>query len=276
MKNNVSRRLNLEGASNFRDLGGIMTGDGRKIASKRLVRSGLLSMLTSADFNYLNTNYNIKKVYDFRLKDERKAIPDPTFIGAEQIDFSLSDDNITLVPYPHEKVEGGDQAFQALQDIMYLYCESGTALDNMKGMYRALVTKPYALKQYSIFLNDLLNVKNGCTIYHCFAGKDRTGIATVFILMALGVKREYIIKDYMSTKEYLLNTIKKYHGQYADLEILYPELLNEMYKVALVDERWLNEAFKIIDEEGGELAFLENKLNFNKEKIESFRNLYLV
>lgn len=276
MANSISKKIPLEGPVNFRDLGGIVTEDGRKIAPKRLIRSDLLARLTPNDLVYLKENYDINLVYDLRRREEHLRTPDPIFEGARQIVSPVQDEEHLPTPYPHENVPGGGKAFQGLQDFMYTYCTTGTALDNMRGMYKRFATDAFALKSYANFLDDLLHNEKGCAIYHCLDGKDRTGAATVYILMALGVKREDITNDYMFSKENVVGKIKERHDQYAYLEKEHPDLLYEICQVGNVDERWLEMIYEAVDAEGGELAFLENKLNFGKEKIEAFRNLYLI
>lgn len=276
MANNISKKIDLEGPVNFRDLGGIVTSDGRKIKEKRIIRSDLLSRLTPNDMAYLKEHYDINLVYDFRRREEHERTPDPIFEGARQIVSPVQDEDHLPAPFPHENVPGGGPAFQGLQDFMYMYCQSGTALDNMRGLYKRFATDAFALRSYAAFLDDLLHNEKGCAVYHCLDGKDRTGAATVYILMALGVKREDITEDYMFSRVNVACKIKERYDHYAYLEQEHPDLLYEICQVGNVDERWLEVIYEAIDEEGGELAFLEKKLNFGKEKIEAFRNLYLI
>lgn len=276
MAGNISRKIELEGPINFRDLGGIVTKDGRKIAPKRLIRSDLLSRLTPNDMEFLAKNYEVNLVYDLRRNAEHERTPDPIFPGARQVVSPVQDENNMPTPYPHENVPGEGPSFQGLQDFMYTYCTTGTALDNMRGMYRRFASDPFALHSYASFLDDLLHNEKGCTIYHCLDGKDRTGAATVYILMALGVKREDITEDYLASKENVVRKVRERHEHYSYLEKDHPDLLYEICQVGSVDARWLEKIYECIDAEGGELAFLEKKLDFGKEKIEAFRNLYLI
>ena len=60
-----------------------------------------------------------------------------------------------------------------------------------------------AKTQYKKFFEILLDQNNGTILYHCSAGKDRTGVATALLLSALGVDRETVINDYLLSAQYV-------------------------------------------------------------------------
>ena len=87
--------LPLNGARNFRDMGGIETTDGRKVKHGILFRAAEISRLTEDDKTLLET-FNIKCVFDYRRKGEAEEKPDPVIGNAKNERFSVrSDDNIT-------------------------------------------------------------------------------------------------------------------------------------------------------------------------------------
>jgi len=157
---------------NARDLGGYRTADGKwQVRSQKLLRSADLSTLSDDDIQALTT-MKVKSIIDFRTKSQIAKAPDKTISGTKTT-------NISIFGASAESDGGGDAGFYKRQ-LSYGY---------------------FAVNGYRQFLNQLLT-QNGPTLYHCNAGKDRTGIATVLIMTALGMDRNTIINDYLLSQTY--------------------------------------------------------------------------
>ncbi|TQC44891.1 tyrosine-protein phosphatase [Rhodococcus sp. WS4] len=188
----ANRSLGLEGARNARDIGGYPTADGAVVRSGLVFRTDALDKLTQRDLAQLEAS-NVTVVDDLRTTYERVLAPDRLPAGATGHWYDL------------------------------LGQSPITTLVDMPAAYRAFVTGPGANEAFSAVLHDVAE-SDGAVIYHCSAGKDRTGWTTAVLLTILGVPRDTVNADYL-----LSNT---YRG--ADPE--HPGLDG-------VDQAWLDTAF---------------------------------
>lgn len=167
--------------TNWRSLGGYIGADNRKVKEGLLFRCGQLYNLTPAQKDALQNKYHIKRLFDFRGADERKEFPDDLWDG---VDYEIID------------VLKDSQVNQASVDEI-ISADNGAQQD-MLTTYEELVTENSARQGYHQFLIAL--VTNPVpTAFHCFAGKDRTGVAAALILKSLGVSDAQIYCDYLKT-----------------------------------------------------------------------------
>ena len=175
------RAWRLQGAPNFRDLGGYPGRDGRPLRWQRLFRSDHLADLTPADRARL-APLRLARTFDFRGVDERAATP-YDLGGATQHSLAIEP---TVVQRMNDVVDAG----QALTAPLV------TAL--MHELYRALVND--RADRFAELFEHLLE-SDVPSVFHCTAGKDRTGIAAALVLLALGVPRDVVRQDYLLTNE---------------------------------------------------------------------------
>lgn len=173
------RALALQGASNFRDLGGYRTHDGRQLRWHLLYRSDKLTALTAADRARLQ-GLGIARALDFRGMHE-SAADAYAWPGLERHALAIEP---TVVQGIRSVLAAGDA----------LTAEHTEAL--MKETYRHFVTDCRA--QYQALFEHLL-AGPGPLVFHCTAGKDRTGFAAALILHALGVPARQVMDDYLLT-----------------------------------------------------------------------------
>lgn len=165
-------KLTIEGTYNVRDLGGIPTQDGRTIKPKTLIRAGNLDNLSDEAQTYL-LDYGVATVID--LRDEWEAHDYPNVF---QQSVKVAYHNLPLV---------GD----TIQDDAW---KAQTAnFTELQEWYRHYVDN--CTDQVSAMLNTIAHAKTGI-MFHCYAGKDRTGIIAALLLSALGVSDEAIATDY--------------------------------------------------------------------------------
>lgn len=169
-----ARLLPLQNASNFRDLGGYVSEDGRKVRWGLLYRSAAPVLLSEQDLIYLE-GLNIKTTVDLRSNEERMLNPSQLMDPDREtvtMDYSL----MSLLP------EGMDKGVQPPRTGGY-----GESIVTLAPLYR------------DVFIR--LLKADGAVHYHCSAGQDRTGVVSALILSALGVSRSQILRDYqMSTR----------------------------------------------------------------------------
>src|SRR6266851_556980 len=174
-----ARHFNLAGASNFRDLGGYRTTDGRAVRWRQIFRSNHLGHLTEADIEVLRP-LGLKSAFDFRGTEERVA----AICGLAGIAVHSLPIEPTVVAALRTRLADG------------VPLSSADAVDVMRESYRNYVR--YNTPSFRALFAYLLGDRAPLVI-HCTAGKDRTGFACALILHALGVPDDLIAQDYLLT-----------------------------------------------------------------------------
>jgi protein-tyrosine phosphatase len=246
------RRMDLEGASNFRDLGGYEGADGRTVKWRHLYRSNSLSALTDADLEHVG-GLGIKVICDLRREEESTEAPSrlpavnaPAIlqlpIGPQRKDSKL-----------YEYLWSGEATQEQLRDVM-------------KHIYREFAIR-YA-PQYAEFMGRVARADQLPLLFHCAAGKDRTGLAAAIILEALGVPREAIFEDYALTNQYTKrNLIEKYP------ELKSPELFHTMMAA---NPDYLLASYEAVDEAFGSFdRYLTDALGVTPKVREELRLMLL-
>jgi len=181
MSESPARHLDLEGASNFRDLGGYRTGDGRLVRWRQIFRSNHLGHLTAADSGIVRA-MGLRSAFDFRGREERMAA-------------SCGLQEITVYPLPIEPtVVAALRARLAAGSL-----SSADAREIMRDSYRSYVR--LNTHSFRALFAHLLEDRAPLVI-HCTAGKDRTGFACALVLHALGVPDDVIAEDYLLTNRF--------------------------------------------------------------------------
>jgi protein-tyrosine phosphatase len=188
------RVIHIDGTINFRDLGGYLSHDGRTIKWRQMFRSAQLNQLSEQGVKSLAA-LNMKTVIDLRFDEEtsryptiRNAVPDATF-------FSWRDE-ITSARESAKPDSKSSKMRRSWRD----------SLDsNDPAIVREAMRSNYPNKLYShrgIYRRMLLRLidGHGPLLFHCAAGKDRTGVAAALILSLLGVDDQQIIEDYLLTQ----------------------------------------------------------------------------
>ncbi|HZX62142.1 MAG TPA: tyrosine-protein phosphatase [Bacteroidales bacterium] len=169
----------LTGQHNFRDLGGILTNDGKRISPGLLYRSGDLHSITDEDLKTL-TQLGLAMIIDFRSPREIEKRPNREIPGVKEV--------------KHLPI------YDAPRDLAARYVEES----NEEGLKQLLIGEYERIilhytAEYRQFLHEVVHNPNVPLVFHCSAGKDRTGLATIFLLTALGVGKEEILEDYFRT-----------------------------------------------------------------------------
>jgi protein-tyrosine phosphatase len=222
MTNIPPRHLKLEGASNFRDLGGYPTADGRALQWRRIFRSNHLGHLTEQDIKVVR-GLGVKSAFDFRGVQERMAAA----CVIEEIKVHSLPIEPTVVAALRAKLQA-----RALS--------SADALEIMRESYRGYVR----LNTHS-FRELFARMIEGTEplVIHCTAGKDRTGFACALVLHALGVPEKVISEDYLLTNSYY----RRDPNSAPDLP------LDVRQAIGSVEASFLAAGFDAVDSEYGDL-----------------------
>lgn len=171
----------LPSLPNLRDLGGHRTQDGRAVRRNRFLRSPRLAGLSDADKDRL-CQMDIALFIDFRGLEERAAAP--VDLPAELLSRCLSlPIEPGSLPLLRAAEASGTASEPAIRDIM-------------SETYSNYVLRYHGV--YAAFLRALAS-QEGAIVFHCSAGKDRTGFAAALLLSVLGVSDAAIAADYLRT-----------------------------------------------------------------------------
>ncbi|HIW71443.1 MAG TPA: tyrosine-protein phosphatase [Candidatus Levilactobacillus faecigallinarum] len=257
------RHIQLQNGTNFRDLGGYPTNDGRTLKWCRLIRSGDLSRLTIDDQQKL-MDYGITTIIDLRSTAEVQQFPDHLINGVQWMALPILDDDET-------------ESTQTIQDLQELYSISprGGYL-RMTNVYCQLVISDQAKMAYTRFFRYLLeHGKEETIIFHCTAGKDRTGIVTILLLAALGVPVDVIREDYLLTNRYSQQRANSRIVAAREAQ-MNDNFLQSIRDLSLVSEDYLDRVFSIVNQAyGGMNAYLHDELELGEDDLHKLQKIYL-
>lgn len=257
----------LHSVGNIRDLGGYVTGNGKRIKSQKIYRSACLHNLSEIDQPILKF-VGVNKVIDFRDVKEQENEPDAIMPDTEYFLFPVF--YTTRIPVINENFIK-DMYHKKDRLIEFLFKQK----DRMQKIYRDFVEEESALKAYHDFFEILLESdrQEDTVLFHCTAGKDRTGFAAALFLKCLGVDESFIIRDYMQTNEYLEQRIAETIIRFQSL-CIDAAIIDEVKKYFLAQEDYLLLSFRAIEDKYGSfLSYLE-KIGVNEKALAKLYNVY--
>jgi len=186
-KQSYPRHIRFEAVFNFRDLGGYWTPGGQTVAWRRLFRSSELHHMTSHDIIRLKEEIRLRSVIDLRSSRQLEPLSPLIEVGVEYYNIPL--------------IDRGNDPENVRQDF-----------SNMGEVYSYLVRNEEFGRRVVEALEIIAEPNNLPLVFHCSAGKDRTGILTAIVLGILGVTDEDIIEDYTLTAPYMKELIIRWNS----------------------------------------------------------------
>ncbi len=187
-----SRALAFDGCVNFRDLGGYATRDGRRTGWSRLFRADGLHKLTETDHARL-IELGVATVIDLRTVDEaeqRGRFP-VDLVPVRYVDLPLTD----VLPATEDLPEWREASYVASR-YADMVAHGGPALSGAFEVLGSACSLP--------------------AVFHCSAGKDRTGVLSALILAFLGVPDETIVEDYALSAAAMGDLLERLKAEYPD------------------------------------------------------------
>lgn len=270
---NQTRTINLDGTNNFRDLGGYIGHEGKTVKYNQFFRSDALHKLSDNDIAWLE-EIGIKTIVDFRsaseiIDNEDKMIKgshyfhlNPKAEVAQTASASLANDRSKIDKLV--KIANSDDGERYFANH----------INDMAEQMRRLVSDPNAVQQYQKVMFLIVDNKTPI-IFHCRGGKDRTGIAAMFILLALGVSKKHIFEDYLLTN---INNVVRNEKRMNDYRNLTDNqnVLDYLYNLMLAKDEYLEAAFdEMIRLSGSIDNYLKHFLKLDEDKLTTLRNIYL-
>ncbi|MBM4634253.1 tyrosine-protein phosphatase [Prescottella equi] len=235
--------IRLEGAKNFRDIGGYETSDGRTVRSGLVYRANKLSSLTDADLAKL-TAANVTLDVDLRNMWERRDDPDRL---PEGVRYQVAD----VVSFEHG-IAFHEFVPLTLGRALIDAAVTGSSDIGQSIGYPFMVTYRGADVAFRDLLTAIAGNADGATVFHCSAGKDRTGWGTAVLLSLLGVPKATVYQDFLASNTYL-------------------------GRADAVEKSWLDAAFAQVDRlYGGVDNYVRTGLGVDQQTIDTLRARLLV
>lgn len=235
--------IRLEGAKNFRDIGGYETSDGRTVRSGLVYRANKLSSLTDADLAKL-TAANVTLDVDLRNMWERRDDPDRL---PEGVRYQVAD----VVSFEHG-IAFHEFVPLTLGRALIDAAVTGSSDIGQSIGYPFMVTYRGADVAFRDLLTAIAGNADGATVFHCSAGKDRTGWGTAVLLSLLGVPKATVYQDFLASNTYL-------------------------GRDDAVEKSWLDAAFAQVDRlYGGVDNYVRTGLGVDQQTIDTLRARLLV
>lgn len=251
----ADRVLPFEGVLNFRDLGGYSTEDGRRVKRGILFRAAELTGMTDKD-KELFRSLGIKTIFDYRGAQEAKAKPDPVLPGVTNI---------------HQPAIAQEVPADMRDMLQSGHLGNMLSADFLANMYLDMA---FGNSSFKRLMETVMNPDNLGLLHHCAGGRDRTGVGSAYILLALGVPRETIIEDYLISNRTLAPMNAAMKEQMA--AYLSAEQTERMIAALELRRETMAALFSAIDERYGSVeAFLEQEFGMDAEKRKQFQDCCL-
>lgn len=254
-ENETGNPIEVKKVYNFRTVGNIKNSEGRTLKAGKFYRSGHLHKLKKRSFKELQS-LGIKEVIDLRNSKEISDQPDQLPDGIIYKKYSAFADK-------------GDQLTQARKLVLKGKVNGSDADKRMIDFYREYVTEnPEVIKK---IITEILE-SDQPVLYHCTAGKDRTGITTALILTILKFDKETIYDDYLLSNNYRKKLVLKRLNLADHLHFLYPKMdVKVLEKLSWVEIAYLDAAFDEINKKYGSTdIYIQQVLGISMDKREEY------
>ena len=264
---NKNKRIRYRHIHALRDLSKCLNFSGVKIKKGVFFRSSYLGKLSFLEAKEFIETFNIGYVVDLRTNEEKENAPDLQLDNVKYYHFPILKDfdNPLITKANRSKI---------LVDISK---NKGGAVEYLSHVYRKMVSDEYSLNQFKQIFELLLNKEDDkAVIFHCTQGKDRTGVLAALILYALGVDRKSIYSDYKRfnnayrAKNFTISVLAafRFFSFKVSKDLYYLQMAHKKLIIASFDE--ISKKYK------NRYEFFEGALGFDNEKIQVFRNKYLI
>lgn len=250
----------LKHAKNYRDIGGIKTSSGRILKKNMLIRGTALAKLSEADILRLKDEYRLKTVIDLRTRKEAAEKPDKQIDGVSYYLMPVFDE--AVIGISHEKKVRSIKSLVMLPPMISLYEQmvSPENLANITAVLRKIL---------------LMRADEFSVVFHCSAGKDRTGVLAALLLSFLGVDRNAVIDDYLYTNKgkrikanlaYVGSVILKGSRKFA----------RKVKHYLLAEEEYIQASLTAIEKTYGSLDnYFAKELNFTDDEVRQIKDKFL-
>lgn len=266
-----TRRIDLEGTFNLRDMGGYQTNDGKSVKWKKLFRSDDLHSLTKDDQKELE-ELDIQLIVDYRNKDERTERPSKSIRNANTY---VLEPNDPVAAVASEEINSSEATVKKLL-LEEAEGRLNTSDDLLVESMVRYVHDERTQDIYSRMLRLTANNSDHGTLQHCHGGKDRTGYGSALVLLLLGVDQEEVVKDYLATakfnKERNAKRIAEYESYTSNKNVL-----NYLKNVIGIKEKTIRTAMaEMTKKSGSPINYIQEYLKISDDLVMTTREDFLV
>ena len=269
-----SQGIGLKGVGNARELGGY-SGFGGRVKHGVFLRTAALHGATSGDISRLQDVYHLSVVADLRMTAERESATDPEIPGATNIHLPIFDEKAMMEKQQEYLAEhGGTIDFSDKLAVLKLAVDSGVLTDHL---YIDLLSGSQGKESYGRMFQEILSLPEGKSLlFHCTQGKDRTGLAAMLILSALGVSEDTIMADYMLTNTFNAKLIESERKMLTEQGITGEQLDKYMKAMDEVDPQYMINALEWMKENYSSVTgYITKELGVTDEQIDILRAKFL-
>lgn len=264
---NKNKRIHHKHIHALRDLSRCLNFSGVNIKKGKLFRCSYLGKLSSLEAKDFVKEFNIGIVIDLRTNEEVKNAPDlhPDLVNYYHLPLLDNFDNPLITKENRNKI---------LIDISK---NKGGSVEYMSRVYRKMVSDEYCLNYLRQAFDILLNKKDDkAVIFHCTQGKDRTGVFSALILLALGIEKKAIVNDYLRfnnayrAKNFIISLVVAFR-------FMSIKVSKDLYCLQMANHKLINATFDEIKNKFNTYDnFLDKGLGLNKEKLAKLKDMYLI
>jgi len=253
-------QIQIKNVNNFRYLGGIKNSGDKVLKDSLIYRSGNLHQLKKSFFNELE-KMNINKVIDLRTKQEVAKDPDqlPKNISY-QLYSAFEDKNDEMKDAKKLALKGKITQDDAEKRMLKFYTDY-------------VSENPEVIKT---IITEILNSKQPI-LYHCTAGKDRTGMITALILKVLKFDDSVIFEEYLQSNNLRRDLIQRRLNLVNTFHFVYPKLdIGVVEKTSWIERNYLKSAFDEIDKKYGSMdQYIYQVLGISESQREVYIEKFL-
>ena len=205
-------------------------------------------------------DFKLTNIVDFRTDSEVASKPDPEIENVKNYHYGVMKDS----------------GATASKDDFYKNLDKVNGVEYMEKINAELVTTPTARENYKKFFDVLLDTKNGATLWHCTAGKDRAGFATMLVLSALNVDKKTIFEDYLLSNKYRKSENEKTIEQVKEASNDNKQAVENITAMMEVRKNYLQTAYDTMEEQyGGVNGYLKKGLGLTNDDLNNLKEIYL-
>lgn len=243
--------------ANVRELGGIITQDQRVVQAGRFYRSGHLGKLKKKDFKVLQ-DYGISQVIDLRTDREIKKHPDRLPTTVSYYNLQAFEDSEDMFSKAKKEVLKGRVTVE----------ESNKAVEEFYGIY--VLDNPEKIREIVVRILD----NEEATLFHCSAGKDRTGMIGAIVLSILNVDRQTIMEEYLLSNNGRVDDVASRMKLAKFGKFMFPKIDYEVIEnFSWIKPNYLTAMFTAIEAKYGTMdAYITQGLSITKEQRQQYIN----
>ncbi len=250
----------VDGLDNLRELGGYNTADGKAfVRFGQFYRSNRLCGLTQTGRRQFE-KLGVRQIVDFRVPVEIEGSEDPAFDSIEYLNVKpIAQDSRCFHMGFADMLTADTETILGMRDALYAHYQE---IPFGSDAYRAL----FGL------------IKRGRTplVFHCTAGKDRTGVAAALLLLGLGVPRETILYDYMLTRRARAREIAAVTEK-VRAGVHNPAVLDTLGMFMSVEQASMEATLDAVERRYGDdiPAYYARELDVSNDELEEMKKRYL-